>query len=144
MKLKSKSRISITSYSHDGGVRLFDSDIVHDLLYLKISLSMKSGLQNWVFSGVKEVFLINFDFKNWCKNEFNDKNEKSFSLSRNGVSQEAKIIFRAKIEPLIIFSNQQKIVIKNLTNLRLSSMKFPGSIRVSTRFKNEIIFKVNI
>ena len=29
------------------------------------------------FFGVKKFFCMNFDFKNGCKNEFKDKNEKS-------------------------------------------------------------------
>ena len=36
------------------------------------------------FFGVKEFFRINFDFKNWCKNEFKDNNEKSCSWSKKG------------------------------------------------------------
>ena len=47
---------------------------------------MKIGLQKWNFFGVEEFFRMNFYFKNWCKNEFNDNNEKSWSLSRNRVS----------------------------------------------------------
>ena len=31
------------------------------------------------FFSVKEFFFINFDFKNGCKNEFKDNNEKSGS-----------------------------------------------------------------
>ena len=29
------------------------------------------------YFGVKEFFLMNFDFKNGCQNEFKDNNEKS-------------------------------------------------------------------
>lgn len=31
------------------------------------------------FFGVKEFFFVNFDFKNGCKEEFEDDNEKSWS-----------------------------------------------------------------
>ena len=31
------------------------------------------------FFAAKEIFYMIFDFKNGCKNEFNDKNEKSCS-----------------------------------------------------------------
>ena len=34
------------------------------------------------FFGAKEFFHMIFDFKNGCKNEFNDNNEKSCSCSR--------------------------------------------------------------
>ena len=39
------------------------------------------------------VFFMNFDFKNGCKNEFEDNNEKSCNLSRNRVFH--KIDFKA-------------------------------------------------
>ena len=55
---------------------------------------MKIGLQKWNFFGVKEFFFMNFDFKNGCKNEFKDNNEKSCSWSRNRVSH--KIDFKAQ------------------------------------------------
>ena len=48
---------------------------------------------SWNFFGVKEFFFMNFDFKNRCKNEFKDNNEKSCSWSRNRVSH--KIDFKA-------------------------------------------------
>ena len=35
---------------------------------------------------------MNFDFKNECKNEFKDNNEKSYSLSKNRISH--KIDFK--------------------------------------------------
>ena len=38
---------------------------------------------------------MNFDFKNECKNEFKDNNEKSCSLSRNRISH--KIDFKTAI-----------------------------------------------
>ena len=40
-----------------------------------------------------EIFFVNFDFKNGCKNEFQDNNEKSGSCFKNWVPQ--KIDFRA-------------------------------------------------
>ena len=45
------------------------------------------------FVGVKEFFFVNFDFKNGCKNEFEDNNEKSCSRFTNWVP--LKIDFRA-------------------------------------------------
>ena len=33
---------------------------------------MNSGLQKWNFFSVKEFFFVNFDFKNGCKNDFED------------------------------------------------------------------------
>ena len=44
--------------------------------------------------GAKEFFNMNFDYKNGCKNEFKDNNEKSCSWSRNRVSP--KIDFEAQ------------------------------------------------
>ena len=41
---------------------------------------------------VPSNFFMNFDFKNECKNEFKDNNEKSCSLSRNRISH--KIDFK--------------------------------------------------
>ena len=35
------------------------------------------------FFDVKEFFFVNFDFKNGCKNEFQDNNEKSRSWFKN-------------------------------------------------------------
>ena len=37
------------------------------------------------FFVVKEFFFLNFDFKNECKNEFEDSNEKSCSRFKNRV-----------------------------------------------------------
>ena len=54
---------------------------------------MKIGLRKWILSGLKEFFLMTFDFKNGCKNEFQENNEKSCSWSRNRVSH--KINFKA-------------------------------------------------
>ena len=45
------------------------------------------------FFGVKEFFRMHFDFKNGCKNEFKDDNEKSWSWFRKRVPH--KIDFRA-------------------------------------------------
>ena len=62
----------------------------------------KGDLRYWVlgafskkilFSGVKEFFFVYYDFKNGCKNEFEDNNEKSCSWFKNKVPQ--KIDFRA-------------------------------------------------
>ena len=55
---------------------------------------MKIGLRKWNFFGVKEFFLMNFDLKNGCKNEFKDNNEKSWSWSKNRVSH--KIDFKTQ------------------------------------------------
>ena len=44
------------------------------------------------FFGAKEFFRINFDFKNGCKNEFKDNNEKSWSWSRTRVSNKIDFI----------------------------------------------------
>ena len=38
------------------------------------------------FSGVKEFFRMNFDFKSVCKNECKDNKEKSWSWSKDKVS----------------------------------------------------------
>ena len=54
---------------------------------------MKIDLRKWIFFGVKEFFFINFDFRNGCKNQFKDNNEKSCRWSRNRVSY--KIDFKA-------------------------------------------------
>ena len=54
---------------------------------------IKIGLRKWNFFGVKEFFFVNFDFKNECKNEFEDNNEKSCRWFDNKVPQ--KIDFRA-------------------------------------------------
>ena len=48
------------------------------------------------FFGVKEFFRMNLDFKNGCKNEFQDNNEKSCSWSRNKVPH--KIDFKAVVQ----------------------------------------------
>ena len=34
-----------------------------------------------IFFGTKDILYLIFDFKNGCKNEFNDSNEKSISKS---------------------------------------------------------------
>ena len=39
----------------------------------------KSAFGNELFSGVKEFSFKNFNFKNGCKNEFKNNNEKSCS-----------------------------------------------------------------
>ena len=41
------------------------------------------------FFRCRGFFFINFDFKNWRKNEFKDNNEKSRSRSRKRVSQKS-------------------------------------------------------
>ena len=64
-----------------------------DLFYINICWFMKIGLCKWNFFCVNWFFFINFDFKNECKNEFRDNNEKSCSWSRNNVSH--KIDFKA-------------------------------------------------
>ena len=46
------------------------------------------------FFGAKDFFYMIFDFKNGCKNKFNDNNEKSCSWSRNKVS--CKIYFNVQ------------------------------------------------
>ena len=46
------------------------------------------------FFWCQEFFFMNFDYKNWWKNEFKDNNEKSCSWSRNRVSH--KIDFKAQ------------------------------------------------
>ena len=53
---------------------------------------MKIGLRKWNFL-VSRNFFIDLDFKNGCKNEFKDNDEKSCSWSRNSVSP--KIDFKA-------------------------------------------------
>ena len=52
------------------------SDIVYAVYFIIIRLRELN------FFGAKEFFYMIFDFKNGCKNEFNDKNEKSCSWSR--------------------------------------------------------------
>ena len=37
----------------------------------------KSGLEKEFFFGVKEIFFLNFDLRNSCKNELEDNSEKS-------------------------------------------------------------------
>ena len=51
------------------------------LTLLEILLFIKIGLRKLNFFGAKEFFYIIFDFKNGCKNEFKDNNEKSCSWS---------------------------------------------------------------
>ena len=55
---------------------------------------IKIELRKSNFSGAKKFFYIIFDFKNGCKNEFKDNNEKSYSRSRNRVSR--KIDFKVQ------------------------------------------------
>ena len=54
---------------------------------------MRIWLQKWFFC-CEGIFYMNFDFKNGCKNEYKDNNEKSCSWSRNTVSH--KIDFKAQ------------------------------------------------
>ena len=54
---------------------------------------MKIGYRKWNFFSVKKFFFVNSDFKNGCKNEFQDNNEKSCSWLKNKVPQ--KFDFRA-------------------------------------------------
>ena len=46
------------------------------------------------FFGMKDFFFVNFDFKNGCKNEFEDNNEKSCRRFKNRVP--LKIDFKAE------------------------------------------------
>ena len=46
---------------------------------------MKNDLQKCNFFGVMEFLFVNFYFKNGCKNEFEDKYEKSCSGFKNRV-----------------------------------------------------------
>ena len=55
---------------------------------------IKIGLRKWNFFDAKEFFYMIFDFKNGCKNEFKDNNEKSCSWSRKRVSR--KIDFKVQ------------------------------------------------
>ena len=64
-----------------------------DLIYINKCWFMKIGLWKWNFFGVTELFFIIYDFKNGCKNEFKNNNEKSCSWSRYRVSH--KIDFKA-------------------------------------------------
>ena len=56
-------------------------------------LHLTPRLSGEFFFGVKEFFFVNFDFKNGCKNEFEDNNENSCSRFKNRVP--LKIDFRA-------------------------------------------------
>ena len=58
-----------------------------------VSHKDKIGPRKWKFFGVRDFFFVNFDFKNGCKNEFDDNNEKSCSRFKNRVP--LKIDFRA-------------------------------------------------
>ena len=55
---------------------------------------MKFVASKMKFFLCQEIFYVNFDFKNGCKNEFKDNIEKSRSWSRNRVSR--KIDFKAQ------------------------------------------------
>ena len=55
---------------------------------------IKIGLRKWNFFGAKEFFYMIFDFKNGCKNEFKDNNEKSCKWARKRVSR--KIDFKVQ------------------------------------------------
>ena len=52
-----------------------------------------SSFENEIFL-CQEIFFMNFDLKNECKNELKDNNEKSCRWSRNKVSH--KIDFKAQ------------------------------------------------
>ena len=64
---------------------LWETPFVDQLLFFVIILEFKSDLENEIF-WCQGIFRINFDFKNGYKNEFKDKNEKSWSWSRYRVS----------------------------------------------------------
>ena len=46
---------------------------------LKMTGSNENRASKMKFFGCQEIFFMNFDFKNGCKNEFKDNNEKSCS-----------------------------------------------------------------
>ena len=58
------------------------------LLFIMYSL-IKIGLRKWNFFGVKEFFVVYYDFKNGCKNEFQDNNEKSCNWFKNKVRKKS-------------------------------------------------------
>ena len=47
---------------------------------------METGLRKWNFFWCQVIFFMNYDFKNGCRNEFKDNNEKSWSWSENSVA----------------------------------------------------------
>ena len=55
---------------------------------------IKIWLRKWNFFLVARIFYMILDFKNGCKNEFKDNNEKSCSWFRNRVSR--KIDFKVQ------------------------------------------------
>ena len=58
---------------------------LREKLFAKYVLLDKIGIRKGNFFGVKGFFFVNFDFKNGCKNEFEDNNEKSSSRFENRV-----------------------------------------------------------
>ena len=52
-------------------------DTVNDFTH--IMMLIKNRPSKMKFFCIKEYFFVNFDFKNGCKNEFEDNNEKSCS-----------------------------------------------------------------
>ena len=55
------------------------------LTLFKYMLVIKNRPSKMNFFGVKEFFFVNFDFKNECKNEFKNNNEKSCSRFKNRI-----------------------------------------------------------
>ena len=69
-----------------------DIDYADDFTWIYLGL-WKSDFKNEIFFWCQGIFFHYFDYKNGCKNEFKDNNEKSWSWSRNSVSH--KIDFKA-------------------------------------------------
>ena len=84
-KLKSFSFL----FSKSSGLN-FDVNFIEISLFLFIIWIQGFEKGNFL---CQEIFSINFDFKNGCKNEFEDNNEKSYSRSRKRVCH--KIDFKA-------------------------------------------------
>ena len=84
-----QKKTTVKNYKLNSTPTLSRSDIVYDILVCK----NRASRINFFFR-VEEFFFMNFNFKNRCKNEFKDNNEKSCSWSRNRVSH--KIDFKAQ------------------------------------------------
>ena len=66
-------RVMTKNHTADSQIDLIPKKSILEPIFAKNCLSCR--FENEIFS-VSRIFFINFDFKNRCKNEFNDYNEK--------------------------------------------------------------------
>ena len=102
-------------YGHCAAILEFFSLFLSILVYENRALKMK-------FLWCQRIFFMNFGFKNGCKNEFKDNNEKSCSSSRN------RVLTKSVSKP-----NGPATAMPTALELKIQKFVFPWIISISLK-----------